>query len=305
MERKSRGWCFTCNNWTEDDLERLKNIKCNYMIIGSEIGENGTPHLQGYVYIPNARSLSGMIKKDFKGCHLEITKGTPEQNKIYCSKQEIIYETGELPQKGKRTDLKKIKDEIINENRTVDDIALEDPDIVHKYGRTLMLLEDIRLRNVERTEMTTCTWYYGKTGTGKSHRTYERDSKKGNRYIVPRDGDWWDGYVGQETVILNDFRGRIQYEEMLQMIDKYPYHVRRRGRAPRPFTSKHVIITSSLPPWEIYKNRMEEDNIDQLLRRIKVIEVIDKDTELELIRNVTIEEYESGVCARGRTPLLL
>ena len=54
------------------------------------------------------------------------------------------------------------------------------------------------------------------------------------------------------------------------MIDKWPYEVRRRGRPPVPFTSRHVIITSSLPPKDIYKCRKVEDGLEQLYRRCKI-----------------------------------
>ena len=57
------------------------------------------------------------------------------------------------------------------------------------------------------------------------------------------DNDWQDGYTGQETVIINDFRGGIKYAVLLQLIDKWPAFVSRRGREPAPFLAKHVIIT--------------------------------------------------------------
>jgi hypothetical protein len=46
-------WCFTLNNYTTDELEFLSSSilgsgEYNY-IIGKEIGESGTPHLQGYI----------------------------------------------------------------------------------------------------------------------------------------------------------------------------------------------------------------------------------------------------------------
>ena len=81
-------------------------------------------------------------------------------------------------------------------------------------------------------------------------------------------------YVGgQDTVILNDFRGNLKYEELLQLVDKWPKSVKRRNRQPMPFVSKHIIITSSLPPEQVYVQRNEKDSLDQLLRRITVIEM--------------------------------
>ena len=47
-------YCFTLNNYGPEDLseicERLRSSS-NYFIIGKEIGESGTPHLQCYVEV--------------------------------------------------------------------------------------------------------------------------------------------------------------------------------------------------------------------------------------------------------------
>jgi hypothetical protein len=124
--------------------------------------------------------------------------------------------------------------------------------------------------------MTKAEWIYGSTGTGKSHYAFNNYSPD-THYLYPNDGGWWDGYTGQEIVIINEFRGGIMYSELLELLDKWPKTVRRRGREPVPFLAKLVIITSSLHPKNIYQGVLEkDDSIDQLLRRIKVIEFRDK-----------------------------
>jgi len=42
-----RRFVFTLNNWTDDELEDLMEFPCQWMVIGKEIGESGTKHLQG------------------------------------------------------------------------------------------------------------------------------------------------------------------------------------------------------------------------------------------------------------------
>lgn len=46
---------FTLNNWTDEEYSYLTKEfapKCRWMVIGKEIGENGTKHLQGtYFYL--------------------------------------------------------------------------------------------------------------------------------------------------------------------------------------------------------------------------------------------------------------
>tara|TARA_B100000787_G_scaffold135122_1_gene103893 strand:+ start:1635 stop:1814 length:180 start_codon:yes stop_codon:yes gene_type:complete len=47
---------------------------------------------------------------------------------------------------------------------------------------------------------------------------------------------------------MNDFRAELKYNDMLNLIDKWPYTVPRRGREPAPFLAKAVIVTSSCHP---------------------------------------------------------
>lgn len=266
---RSRGWCFTLNNWTEEEYEEIKlNIQdSRYWVIGKEIGKKGTKHLQGYVYYDNARRFGSMKKKLLRS-HIEKAKGSAQDNRKYCTKDNNFKELGIIPEQGKRTDLDELSKEIM-EGRKVDDICIEQPMKYHQYGRTLNNLEDLRMRTEFRTEMTKGEWYYGKTGTGKSHKAFENFSPK-THYVLPEDNGWWDGYKQQDTVIINDFRGELPYNFLLQLIDKWPLNVKRRGREPIPFTSKKVIITSSLPPKKIFCRRVKKDKIKQLLRRLVI-----------------------------------
>lgn len=275
--KRHRGWVFTWNNYPKDLFTALRqeNLceaifgKSKYIVIGFETGDSGTPHLQGYVEWVNARALGG-LKKIHQAIHWEKRLGTSEEASRYCKKDGDYVEYGDLgPGQGSRSDLLQIKNEIMNGTK-VDQILLEDPELYHKYGRTFNKIEDLAMRRKWRTEMTQGIWYYGRTGVGKSHTAFENYDPT-THYLYPNDNGWWDGYTQQETVIINDFRGEIPYNMMLQMIDKWPFSVRRRNREPMPFTSKYVIITSSLHPADIYHNRNDEDKIEQLLRRLHVI----------------------------------
>jgi len=87
---RSRRWCFTLNNYTEDEYDHI----CSYLshfgqrfIVGKEIGKkNGIPHLQGYFEFKNQKDLL-VLKKDLNGnMHLEKAHGTKNENITYCSK---------------------------------------------------------------------------------------------------------------------------------------------------------------------------------------------------------------------------
>lgn len=279
MSNRYRLYCITDFSRELSFWEQLvKDHNITYAICGDEVcPSTKNKHFQCFVYFTNPRSVSG-TRKLFKGRHVEACKGDEKSNIRYCSKDEnVVFEHGDRPKQGARKDLDTIRDEILD-GKSVEDIAMEHPTLYHQYGRTLSKLEDIALRRKKREWMTKGIWYWGPTGVGKSHHAFENFDPS-THYVLPNDNGWWDGYTGQETVIINDFRGEIPYNHLLQMIDKWPFWVRRRCREPAPFLAKTVIITSSLPPEDIYNRREAEDHIEQLLRRMTVILLAQKCSE--------------------------
>ena len=49
-----RRWIFTLNNPVESEINniksRLNENDCRFAIVGREVGERNTPHLQGFVH---------------------------------------------------------------------------------------------------------------------------------------------------------------------------------------------------------------------------------------------------------------
>nr|WAE42481.1 MAG: replication associated protein [Cressdnaviricota sp.] len=89
---RSRRFTLTLNNYSIEDLNMFTNF-CDTMtqnyIIGLEIGASGTPHIQAYLDFKNARyrsSLSSMFKHK---PHIELARGSVDENYIYCSKKQI------------------------------------------------------------------------------------------------------------------------------------------------------------------------------------------------------------------------
>lgn len=61
-ENPVKRWCFTINNPRDEDMrhirEMLTEVNCDFAIVGREVGENGTPHLQGFVNMKVKRRLT-------------------------------------------------------------------------------------------------------------------------------------------------------------------------------------------------------------------------------------------------------
>lgn len=272
-DQKTRNVCFTLNNWTQEEYDRIISLECRYLVIGKEVGEKGTPHLQGYIEFSGQKRFC-TLKKMLPRAHIESRRGTAKEAATYCKKEGDFTEIGEISQQGTRTDITEIQERINNRQATVRQIRQENPMLYHQYGRTLNQLEDDLMELTYRTEQTHGTWLWGGTGAGKSYLAFKNFNPTTHYVWKLNDNNWQDGYQQQPIVIIDDFRGTIHYDELLRMIDIHPnYTVPRRGRAPIPFTSKHVIITSSMPPNEVYCRRNERDSIEQLNRRVKIFEL--------------------------------
>jgi hypothetical protein len=85
--KKARNWVFTWNNypefWFQMLIDSIGNKDIRY-IMQPEIGESGTPHIQGYIEFPNPRSLGGLKKLSSK-IHWEISRNC-EASINYCKK---------------------------------------------------------------------------------------------------------------------------------------------------------------------------------------------------------------------------
>jgi hypothetical protein len=64
--------------------------------IGKEVGEKGTPHLQGYIEFKAPRTWQ-TIKNLLPRAHIEKARGTRKQNIAYCSKEKNFLSNFPIP----------------------------------------------------------------------------------------------------------------------------------------------------------------------------------------------------------------
>lgn len=94
-----------------DVMRRLLDKGCGYAIIGLEkCGTTGRIHLQGYSEFPTPRSFDIVKKIIGHGAHIAGSKGTGEENRVYCSKDGDFIEEGVMSVgQGHRSDLDYIR----------------------------------------------------------------------------------------------------------------------------------------------------------------------------------------------------
>lgn len=99
MPQASR-WCFTLNNPTTEERTYYAGLgehpHCKYLVIGRETGEQGTPHLQGFILLDRTYRHA-RIRSLLPRSHVDQTRGTTKQASDYCKKDGDFDEYGTLP----------------------------------------------------------------------------------------------------------------------------------------------------------------------------------------------------------------
>lgn len=271
MAQRGRRWSFTLNNYTDDDCQRLttnaSTPEVRYLIIGKEVAGTGTQHLQGYVEFTKPKRLKAL--KDFLGsdrAHCEISRGSGQQNRDYCTKEgNLLLEHGSMgPGQGARTDLNSVK-EMLDNGEPAMAIAELDFGLYLRYRKGLEAYS--AARQPPRTWKTQVVWLWGPTGTGKSRRAFDEASRlcQSVFWAVDNTCTWFDGYIGQKAVIMDDFDGTANLAFLLRLFDRYPMDVPVKGGfvAWRP---RIIWVTSQYDPAHWYGDKGEHYNA--LARRI-------------------------------------
>lgn len=240
-------WCFTIFEKWDPTIIDWENLGVRYVICQQELSPSTKKlHWQGYIqFLRNKRMGAVKTVLGVSSVHLESAKGTPDDNETYCSKAETrapgteTFRWGKMcGGQGKRTDMVNLALDIKS--------GFSEKEIGDKYPSQYMRYHNginklIQLNSNPRHTMPECFVYWGETGTGKSRRSlWEAKSKMtpSQRLVwwqhvyYKGPGKWWDGYVGQTCVIIDDYDSRDAYlnkNYMLKLIDRYPFRVETKG----------------------------------------------------------------------------
>lgn len=254
---RSRAWCFTANLPDDQEITLLEgNIpQTDYCCYQYE--QVSHRHIQGYVYFRNPRFFNAvrMIIKNWCGvyAHLAIARGTAQQNKEYCSKEEsripgtTPQEHGVMPkEKGKGGyDIlgawKKFKEEGITE-----DLMQEFPNETTQYGRRFMEIQEQisgahwKHRTGYHQKQVIVLW--GDSRTGKTREAIEHGAikaKYASRYT-------WGHYRGEPVVCFDEFNGQIPIEEILELTDGYATTVQIPFMGNKPWIPNTIYFCSNV-----------------------------------------------------------
>ena len=249
------------------------------------ISADGLKHC--HAVFEDVRSMRfSAIKKIFPSMHISATKGSKEQAEDYINKrppfdeqgEQVIYSNrhGEIKgRQGQRKDLD-IIEELIQQGLTPDEVM----DMSLQYRRFDKIIRDAYYRKRDKetplVRDIVCYWHVGQSGAGKSYTVTKLAEIHGehNIYLVGEYERGWDKYSGQPILFMDEFRGQLKYEIMLNILGGYKVQTHAR------YTNviglwNEVHITSVYPPDILYQNMIYNnrkiDTYEQLRRRIDVI----------------------------------
>lgn len=293
QNKRFRNICFTVNNYSEVDIIQLKqlyeNNLVNYIIYGFEVAPTtNTRHLQGYCQFIEQIRFKPLQKLFPHGTHIESAKGNFISNKNYCSKSGIYNEFGEPKKQGKRNDLSELK-LMVNDNIPFTKILDECNNLQQiKYVEKLFTYKNLNPINKKKEVI----YLTGDSGSGKTFLAYQMINP--NNYWRSNDTlVWFDGYCGQDHVIIDDFRSKnCSFSFLLTLLDEYQIRVPIKGGFVIWNPTK-IIITSIKAPWELYDS--EDEDMFQLYRRLnKVFTVANRELVSEVEGNTIPQLLEPG-----------
>jgi len=283
---RSRGWCFTFNNYqnTQDYDRKMRDaFPQDFVIYGKEVGDSGTPHLQGFIYSKNPlrfATLKERFDRVCAGVHIEKAR-TTKAAIAYCKKgsgtpsapvDPDVVQWGAEPGQGQRNDLE-LAAALIEGGASNKRLAEECATTFIKYNKGLQALRGALHKPFE--EEKEVIWCWGPSNSGKTSwaRNY-LTQKHGDYYEKSSSTKWWDQYEHDKGVLIDEFRDckgpdMISFRDLLTLLGKGKKIVEYKGGS-APFCAETIIITSLYSPEELYGESLAggREEMVQLTRRI-------------------------------------
>lgn len=294
--KQFRNWCFTINILDHEDQDlweqamkqniMLKgdNPKIKYLVWEFEKGDAlERPHIQGYLEYQTKTTLAGLKRLfNLNYIHAEARMGTASEAANYCKKEGSYFEFGKISEdrliRGRANGGQQVKkdwEEMLSAIKAGTEIC----DFIERYPKYAMTSTSAMMKIYAiyegKKEIPTLDgelkdynlWIYGEAGTGKSRFAFETFGS----YYSKQPSKWWDGYKGEETVVLDDLDPEstkyiIRYLKIWS--DRYPFEAEIKGGTLK-IRPRRFVITSNYSLEECISNFTD---IAPLRRRFKVME---------------------------------
>ena len=301
--REAKRWFLTypqSGDLTKEEVaEELKKIgKVEEIVVGKENhkDEEGK-HIHVYVEFAEKirwRATAEPKKWDVKGKHPNVQTVRNRSKTIqYCMKEDrepYIEGVDVEAVVGKKKSYARMYEMGLEELK----------EEVHpmNLGRTISGIHLYKLMKQSATETKGCrgVWIRGSPGAGKSHLV---ETKYPDAYRKPQN-KWWDGYQGEEVVILEDLDGPYLNHYLKVWADKWRASGEVKG-ATVPLMHKMLVVTSNYSIREIVEMGSKSDHsvdpvlVEALERRFKVIEMWGEEDRETAAEEMELVAKEMGI----------
>lgn len=296
-DNQARKWQITLNKPLEkgydhakirEELSQIKSLM--YYCMADEAGQ--THHTHIYIVCSSAIRFS-TLKNRFPEAHLEIARGSSEQNFQYISKTGkwkndhkhgtqipgTFEQHGEMPieRPGARSDLADLYD-LIKSGASNFEIMEQSPEyLLHtdKIERVRQIIKAEEFKEIFRE--LEVIYIYGKTGIGKTRYVMEKHGYS-NVYRITDYVHPFDNYKGEDVILFDEYHGQLKLTDMLNYLDGYPLDLPCRYSNKQACYTK-VYIVSNISFEAQYGNfKLEQPNTwNALKRRIHSFIAFDND----------------------------
>jgi hypothetical protein len=279
--------------------------------LGDEIGSKEKTH-HTHIFIACSSSVRfSRMKKRFPQAHIEMARGTSEQNRDYVFKigkyekdksitrlPDNQEEFGEMPleRQGARNDITDLY-EMIKDGMSDYEILEKNPNYLLQIDTLEKVRQTFRQNQYKNQfRKLEVTYIWGKTGTGKTHSIMEQHGFENVFRLTNYLYGGFDTYKGQDIMVFEEFNSSFKIQDMLNYLDGYPLELPcRYANKVACFTKVYII--SNLDLFQQYTNvQLEASEIwKAFLRRInKVIEYFDYNCFAEFETDKYIDMYEEA-----------
>ncbi len=269
---RGRHWCLTLNNPQVEAYPHeswLSDLDIEYLIYGKEVGTSGTPHLQMYLCYINRKSLH-QIKGDFPRAHIERMRGSPLQASLYCKKDKHWEEFGILPKTPAEKSSEMLLETWEKAYQLAKDGKIEEirKDLLIRYYHAFKRIRQDNPASPQDLPAVCGEWLFGPTGVGKSYRARQCNPDFFDKGL----NKWWDGYKGQDVVILDDVgesHATWIGSFLKRWADRYSFPAEEKNSTTQ-IRPKKIIVTSQYRIEQLFQG----ETLNALSRRFQTKNII-------------------------------
>ena len=235
------------------------------MALGFHVGlKSGLPHVHIDVEYKTMKARPVFNSR----IHWEPRRGTLKQALDYLNKEEKLEERGDRPRLN--TSIATNFEEMYEDAKK----GVVHPECM-MYARYQNYFDNLAnaaiLPEKFRGELDTKNlWIWGERGTGKSNLPFDAAVAEGATIYRKRKNKWWDGYVDQKYVVIEDIEPddcRYIGSMIKEWADRHQFLGEYKGHTKLILPMFRFIVTSNHSPEECYSN---PEDLEAVLRRFEV-----------------------------------